>query len=86
MLKFHPFFPLMAMSSLYRDPQWSTKINRVISRLLDSGVGTWQRKNFSLTDMWGVLTSAGEQVHFKEVYKKLQGTAKHKQQTLSFTH
>lgn len=64
-LKSHPFFPFRAMSSLYRDPQRSTKISGVISRLLGSEVGTWQGKNFPLTDMWGVLTSAGKQVNLK---------------------
>ncbi|XP_076608389.1 cytosolic phospholipase A2 gamma-like [Chaetodon auriga] len=58
-----------SMSSLYSDPQWSTNMDRAVSRLSAPGVGpeealTWlgervKEEHFSLTDIWGVLTSAG---------------------------
>nr|XP_054598178.1 cytosolic phospholipase A2 gamma isoform X1 [Nothobranchius furzeri] len=58
-----------SMASLYSDPQWSSKMDEAVSRLLGPEVGLdhalqWlgeraQEENFSLTDVWGVLTSAG---------------------------
>ncbi|XP_076609193.1 cytosolic phospholipase A2 gamma-like [Chaetodon auriga] len=58
-----------SMSTLYSDPQWSTNMDRAVSRLSGPGVEleealAWlgkraKEENFSLTDIWGVLTSAG---------------------------
>lgn len=58
-----------SMSTLYSDPQWSTNMARAVSRLSGPGVEleealAWlgeraKEENFSLTDIWGVLTSAG---------------------------
>ncbi|XP_070836744.1 cytosolic phospholipase A2 gamma-like [Chaetodon trifascialis] len=58
-----------SMSSLYSDPEWSTNMDRAVSRLSAPGVSpeevlTWlgeraKEEHFSLTDIWGVLTSAG---------------------------
>uniref|UniRef100_A0A671V1Q2 Cytosolic phospholipase A2 gamma-like n=1 Tax=Sparus aurata TaxID=8175 RepID=A0A671V1Q2_SPAAU len=58
-----------SMSSLYSDPEWSTNLDRAVSRLSGPGVEmelalAWldersKEENFSLTDVWGVLTSAG---------------------------
>ncbi|XP_041812431.1 cytosolic phospholipase A2 zeta-like [Chelmon rostratus] len=58
-----------SMASLYSDPQWSTNMDRAVSRLSGPGVGpeealAWlaeraKEKHFSLTDIWGVMTSAG---------------------------
>ncbi|XP_044037990.1 cytosolic phospholipase A2 gamma-like [Siniperca chuatsi] len=58
-----------SMSSLYSDPQWSAGMDRAVSKLLAPGVGleealAWlgeraKEEHFSLTDIWGVLTSAG---------------------------
>lgn len=57
------------MSSLYSDPEWSTNLDRAVSRLSGPGVEmelalAWldersKEEHFSLTDVWGVLTSAG---------------------------
>lgn len=57
------------MSSLYSDPQWSTNMNKAVSRLSDPGVeleealAWWHERTkeeyFSLSDTWGVLISAG---------------------------
>ncbi|KAE8283571.1 hypothetical protein D5F01_LYC18974 [Larimichthys crocea] len=57
------------MSTLYSDPEWSSNMDRAVSRLSGPSVMleqalTWLDKrakdeNFSLTDIWGVLTSAG---------------------------
>lgn len=62
-------FPHRAMSSLYSDPQWSSNMNKAVSRLSDPGVELEQalawlhertkEKHFSLSDIWGVLISAG---------------------------
>ncbi|XP_068452247.1 cytosolic phospholipase A2 gamma-like [Clinocottus analis] len=58
-----------AMASMYSDPQWSTNMDATVSRLSGAGVEleavlTWlgeraKDENFSLTDIWAVLTSAG---------------------------
>ncbi|XP_070703496.1 cytosolic phospholipase A2 gamma-like [Pempheris klunzingeri] len=58
-----------SMSFLYSDPQWSTNMDQAVSRLSGPGVVlntalTWlgeraKEEHFSLTDIWGVLTSAG---------------------------
>ncbi|XP_042249029.1 cytosolic phospholipase A2 gamma-like isoform X1 [Thunnus maccoyii] len=58
-----------SMSSLYSDPQWSANMDRAVSRLSGPGVEleealAWltersQEEHFSLTDVWGVMTSAG---------------------------
>ncbi|XP_056256571.1 cytosolic phospholipase A2 gamma-like [Seriola aureovittata] len=58
-----------SMSSLYSDPQWCTNMDTAVSKLLGPGVGLEQalawlderakEELFSLTDIWGVLTSAG---------------------------
>ncbi|XP_011601975.1 cytosolic phospholipase A2 gamma-like isoform X1 [Takifugu rubripes] len=58
-----------AMSSVYSDPQWSTNMDKAVTRLLDPGVELEQalawlnertkEEHFSLSDIWGVLTSAG---------------------------
>ncbi|XP_067471540.1 cytosolic phospholipase A2 gamma-like [Thunnus thynnus] len=58
-----------SMSSLYSDPQWSANMDRAVSRLSGPGVGlkealAWltersQEEHFSLTDIWGIMTSAG---------------------------
>ncbi|XP_070778625.1 cytosolic phospholipase A2 gamma-like [Enoplosus armatus] len=58
-----------SMSSLYSDPQWSTNMDRAVSRLSDPGAGlpealAWlderaKEEQFSLTDIWGAMTSAG---------------------------
>nr|XP_046271670.1 cytosolic phospholipase A2 zeta-like isoform X2 [Scatophagus argus] len=58
-----------SMSSLYSDPQWSTNMDKAVSRLSGPGVEleealAWlgeraKEEHFSLTDVWGVLTSAG---------------------------
>ncbi|XP_034566674.1 cytosolic phospholipase A2 gamma-like [Notolabrus celidotus] len=57
------------MSFLYDDPEWSKVMNMTMSRLVDSEVDpdevlSWLGKrateeDFSLTDIWGALTSAG---------------------------
>lgn len=62
-------YPNRAMSSVYSDPQWSTNMDKAVSRLSDSGVELEQtlvwlnertkEEYFSLSDIWGVLTSAG---------------------------
>ncbi|XP_027140730.1 cytosolic phospholipase A2 [Larimichthys crocea] len=66
-----------SMSTLYSDPEWSSNMDRAVSRLSGPSVMleqalTWLDKrakdeHFSLTDIWGVLTSAGimKQVCFK---------------------
>ncbi|KAL6103500.1 pla2g4c [Pungitius sinensis] len=58
-----------SMSSLYNDPQWSTSMDKAVSRLSGPGVElqealAWlgeraKEEYFSLSDIWGVLTSAG---------------------------
>ncbi|XP_037649008.1 cytosolic phospholipase A2 gamma-like [Sebastes umbrosus] len=58
-----------SMSSIYSDPQWSTNMDTAVSRLSGPGVElkealAWlderaKEEHFSLTDIWGVLTSAG---------------------------
>nr|XP_043907542.1 cytosolic phospholipase A2 gamma-like isoform X1 [Solea senegalensis] len=58
-----------SMSSLYSDPEWSANMDRAVSMLSGPGVEleealawlskTSQDEFFSLTDIWGVLTSAG---------------------------
>ena len=58
-----------SMTSLYSDPEWSTNLDRAVSRLSGPGVEMEQalawlnerskEEHFSLTDVWGVLTSAG---------------------------
>ncbi|XP_033500967.1 cytosolic phospholipase A2 gamma-like isoform X3 [Epinephelus lanceolatus] len=58
-----------SMSSIYSDPQWSTNMDTAVSRLSGPGVElgeafAWINERskdeyFSLTDVWGVLTSAG---------------------------
>uniref|UniRef100_A0A4W6E0Q5 PLA2c domain-containing protein n=1 Tax=Lates calcarifer TaxID=8187 RepID=A0A4W6E0Q5_LATCA len=57
-----------SMSSLYSDPQWSTNMDRAVSRLSGPGVELEQvlawlgdrakEEHFSLADIWAVLTSA----------------------------
>lgn len=57
------------MSSLYSDPQWSTNMDRAVSKLFGPGVELEQAlawlderakdELFSLSDILGVLTSAG---------------------------
>ncbi len=57
-----------SMSTLYRDPDWSTNVDAAVSRLLGPGIElqeviTWLDKKakedfFSLSDVWGALTSA----------------------------
>lgn len=71
---------LRAMSSLYSDPQWSANVSRAVSRLSAPGFRLEQalawldkrgkEEGFSLTDIWGVLTSAGT---MKQVRYKLTG-------------
>ncbi|KAI3360297.1 hypothetical protein L3Q82_014615, partial [Scortum barcoo] len=56
-----------SMSSLYSDPQWSNNMDKAASRLSGPGVEleealAWLSKrakeeHFSLTDIWGVMTS-----------------------------
>uniref|UniRef100_A0A8C5DJ79 PLA2c domain-containing protein n=1 Tax=Gouania willdenowi TaxID=441366 RepID=A0A8C5DJ79_GOUWI len=58
-----------AMASLYSDPQWSSNMDAAVSRLSVEGVYleqalSWlseraKEEHFSLSDVWGVLTSAG---------------------------
>uniref|UniRef100_A0A671UFY7 PLA2c domain-containing protein n=1 Tax=Sparus aurata TaxID=8175 RepID=A0A671UFY7_SPAAU len=58
-----------SMSSLYSDPQWSHNLDGAVSRLSGPAVGVEQalawlnerskEELFSLTDVWGLLTSAG---------------------------
>uniref|UniRef100_A0A3Q3F038 Cytosolic phospholipase A2 gamma-like n=1 Tax=Labrus bergylta TaxID=56723 RepID=A0A3Q3F038_9LABR len=58
-----------SMASLYSDPQWSVGMDRAVSSLMSPGVEldealSWlgeraKEEHFSLTDIWGVLTSAG---------------------------
>uniref|UniRef100_A0A672FLF8 Cytosolic phospholipase A2 gamma-like n=1 Tax=Salarias fasciatus TaxID=181472 RepID=A0A672FLF8_SALFA len=58
-----------SMASLYSDPEWSWNMDRAQSRLSGDGVELqdalgWLNKTaaedgFSLSDVWGVLTSAG---------------------------
>ncbi|KAI3360307.1 hypothetical protein L3Q82_014614 [Scortum barcoo] len=58
-----------SMSSLYSDPQWSNNMDKAVSRLSGPGVEleealAWlseraKEEHFSLTDIWGVMTSAG---------------------------
>ncbi|CAJ1076659.1 cytosolic phospholipase A2 gamma-like [Xyrichtys novacula] len=75
-----------SMAYLYGDPEWSTKMDKAISKLLDSEVDVhealvWLNKrvddeDFSLTDIWGLVTSAGIMKQMElwhpsdEVYKK----------------
>ena len=65
------------MSSLYSDPKWSHNLEGAVSRLSGPAVRVDQalawlnerskEEHFSLTDVWGLLTSAGimKRVHFK---------------------
>ncbi|TKS92367.1 Cytosolic phospholipase A2 zeta [Collichthys lucidus] len=56
------------MSSVYNDPEWSSKMDRAMSRLFRPGIELkqildWLYKqmndeDFSLSDVWGALTSA----------------------------
>uniref|UniRef100_A0A8C3G3A2 PLA2c domain-containing protein n=1 Tax=Cyclopterus lumpus TaxID=8103 RepID=A0A8C3G3A2_CYCLU len=56
-----------SMSSLYSDQEWSTNMGRAVSRLSGPGVGLAEalvqlgerakEEHFSLTDIWGVMTS-----------------------------
>ncbi|KAM6905417.1 cytosolic phospholipase A2 gamma-like [Xenentodon cancila] len=58
-----------SMASLYSDPHWSSQTDEAVSRLSGSGVDLEQalawlderakEEHFSLTDIWGILTSAG---------------------------
>ncbi|XP_054463334.1 cytosolic phospholipase A2 gamma-like [Anoplopoma fimbria] len=58
-----------SMSSIYSDPHWSTSMDSTVSRLSGPGVEleealAWlderaKEEHFSLSDIWGVLTSAG---------------------------
>ncbi|XP_078126248.1 cytosolic phospholipase A2 gamma-like [Sander vitreus] len=58
-----------SMSSIYSDPQWSNNLDTAVSRLSGPGVPleealAWlgeraKEEHFSLSDVWGVLTSAG---------------------------
>lgn len=58
-----------SMAPLYSDPEWSTRLDLHMASLLRSQVDhsvvlswfkeTAQREDFSLTDAWGALTSAG---------------------------
>ncbi|XP_073350158.1 cytosolic phospholipase A2 gamma-like [Pagrus major] len=58
-----------SMSSLYSDPEWSSNLDRAVARLSGPGVEMEQalawldekskEEHFSLTEVWGVLTSAG---------------------------
>ncbi|XP_056263538.1 cytosolic phospholipase A2 beta-like isoform X2 [Pseudoliparis swirei] len=58
-----------SMSSVYSDPEWSINIDATVARLSGPGVEleavlAWlgeraKEENFSLTDIWGVFTSAG---------------------------
>ncbi|XP_028455967.1 cytosolic phospholipase A2 gamma isoform X2 [Perca flavescens] len=58
-----------SMSSIYNDPQWSNNLDTAVSRLSGPGVPleealAWlgeraKEEHFSLSDVWGVLTSAG---------------------------
>ncbi|XP_069381341.1 cytosolic phospholipase A2 gamma-like [Paralichthys olivaceus] len=62
-----------SMSTLYSDPQWSVNMDRAVSMFSGPGVElghalAWLDKRankelFSLTDVWGVLTSAGIMKH-----------------------
>lgn len=64
-----PLFPGRAMSSLYSDPQWSTNMEKAVSRLSDPAVELkdamdWlneraKEEYFSLSDIWGVMIAAG---------------------------
>ncbi|XP_041858724.1 cytosolic phospholipase A2 beta-like [Melanotaenia boesemani] len=58
-----------SMASLYSDPQWSSNMDEAVARLSGPGVELEQalawlgerakEEHFSLTDVWGVFTSAG---------------------------
>ncbi|KAM4716493.1 cytosolic phospholipase A2 gamma-like [Anableps anableps] len=58
-----------SMASLYNNPQWSSNMDEAVSKLSGPGVDlehavAWlaeksKEEHFSLTDIWGVLTSAG---------------------------
>lgn len=58
-----------SMASVYSDPEWSSNMEAAMSRLSGDGVTFEQalgwlaeratEENFSLSDVWGVLTSAG---------------------------
>ncbi|XP_078126156.1 LOW QUALITY PROTEIN: cytosolic phospholipase A2 gamma-like [Sander vitreus] len=58
-----------SMSSIYSDPQWNDNLDTAVSRLSGPGVPleealAWlgeraKEEHFSLSDVWGVLTSAG---------------------------
>lgn len=71
-----PWPSLRSMTSLYSDPQWSDNMDRAVSRLSGPGVEleealAWldersKEEHFSLTDIWGVMTSAG-------IMKQVQG-------------
>uniref|UniRef100_A0A3B5M2I0 PLA2c domain-containing protein n=1 Tax=Xiphophorus couchianus TaxID=32473 RepID=A0A3B5M2I0_9TELE len=60
-----------SMAFLYNDPQWSSNMDEAVSKLSGPGVElehavAWlteksKEEDFSLTDIWGVLTSAGQQ-------------------------
>lgn len=62
-------FPDRAMSSIYSDPQWSTNMEKAVSRLLEPAVELgeamdWltertKEEYFSLSDIWGVMIAAG---------------------------
>uniref|UniRef100_A0A3B3XVS1 PLA2c domain-containing protein n=1 Tax=Poecilia mexicana TaxID=48701 RepID=A0A3B3XVS1_9TELE len=59
-----------SMAFLYNDPQWSSNMDEAVSKLSGPGVElehavAWlaeqsKEEHFSLTDIWGVLTSAEE--------------------------
>lgn len=60
---------IRTMAFLYSDPEWSTNMSASINRLSTSEVSldqtlAWlgkkaEAEDFSLTHVWGVLTSAG---------------------------
>ncbi|XP_067334193.1 cytosolic phospholipase A2 gamma-like isoform X2 [Channa argus] len=62
-----------SMTSVYSDPEWSTNMDTAVSRLLGHAVNleealAWlsdraKEEDFSLSDIWGVLTSAGIMKH-----------------------
>ncbi|XP_074552399.1 cytosolic phospholipase A2 gamma-like [Halichoeres trimaculatus] len=58
-----------SMAFLYTDPEWSMKMDQAIHKLMNSEVDmeealSWLKErakdeNFSLTDIWGLMTTAG---------------------------
>lgn len=78
MPSYHLLHLVRSMASLYNDPQWSSNMDEAASLLSGPGVELEQAvawltekskdEHFSLTDIWGVLTSAGIMKQVRHAY------------------